>query len=78
MSDGPAAAAIAAAERTFPVLRAVPVVDEAPRVRPPELRDVPSPSSKAERADVAGIGVSLGALALGAGALVAGRSRRRG
>jgi nitrous oxidase accessory protein len=77
MSDGPAAAAVAAAERTFPVLRAVPVFDASPRVRPPELHDVPSASPRAGRADAAGLGASLGALALGAGTLAAGRWRRR-
>jgi nitrous oxidase accessory protein len=37
-----AAAALAAAERTFPVLDAVPVVDSRPLARPPQLTAVPT------------------------------------
>jgi nitrous oxidase accessory protein len=41
-AHGVAVAALAAAERAFPVLDPVPVVDEQPLVRPPDLRQVPS------------------------------------
>jgi len=76
MSVGPAAAAVAAAERAFPVLQGVAVFDPSPRVRPLELRDVPASATRAGRADAAGLVVSLGALAGGGMALLAGRRRR--
>lgn len=41
-AQGPAALAIAAAERSFPVLQSIPVEDRAALVRPPVLADVPT------------------------------------
>jgi nitrous oxidase accessory protein len=75
LAQGFAGAVLAAAERTFPVLEAVPVQDRAPRVRPPALPDVPRPRAAAEGADFRGLAGSLAFL--GAGALVLARGRRR-
>ena len=75
LAQGFAGAALAAAERTFPVLEAVPVEDRAPRVRPPELPDVPRARAAAAGVNPRGL---LGSLAfLGGGALVLARGRRR-
>ena len=68
-SQGPAAAAIAAAESSFPVLRPVAVVDRAPLARPPSLPEVPAPQEAPRRADVRGIAASLAILGLGAAVL---------
>lgn len=74
LSDSFAAAAIGAAERTFPVLRLVPVEDPSPLARPPALPDVPRPSPRETGASARGI---VGSLALGiAGAAVLSRGRR--
>jgi len=76
MSESLAAAALGAAERTFPVLRLVPVEDPAPLVRPPALPDVPPPDARrAGGANGGGLLASL-ALALAGGVLFA-RGRRR-
>jgi nitrous oxidase accessory protein len=75
LAQGFAGAALAAAERTFPVLEALPVQDRAPRVRPPELPDVPQARVAATGINARGL---LGSLAfLGGGALVLGRGRKR-
>ena len=66
MSQGIAAAAVAAAERTFPVLRAIPVEDHAPLSRPPVLPDVP-------RAGCAGAGRKPGRPGHGGGRARPGR-----
>ncbi len=50
LSDSFAAAAIGAAERAFPVLRAVPVEDAAPLARPPVLARVPRSPARAGEA----------------------------
>jgi nitrous oxidase accessory protein len=73
LSDSFAAHAIGAAERAFPVLRAVPVEDAAPLARPPRLPDVPVADAAARDASPTGLAASL-ALAL-AGAVVFGRAR---
>jgi nitrous oxidase accessory protein len=74
LSDSFAAAAIGAAERAFPVLRLVPVEDDAPLARPPALPAVPAPSRRSAGTSPAGI---AGSLALGlAGAAVLSRGRR--
>jgi nitrous oxidase accessory protein len=74
LSDSFAATAIAAAERAFPVLRAVPVEDAAPLVRPPLLSRVPSPSRRAgARTNTAGLLASLALAAAGVGVLSRGR-----
>jgi nitrous oxidase accessory protein len=75
LSDSFAASAIAAAERAFPVLRQVPVLDAAPLVRPPALPDVPRTDARPGGPRPLGLAASLG-LGLG-GALVLVRGRRR-
>jgi nitrous oxidase accessory protein len=72
LSDSFAAAAIGAAERAFPVLRAVPVEDAAPLARPPVLDRVPSPAPRGESANPLGLTVSFALALLGAAALRAG------
>jgi nitrous oxidase accessory protein len=72
LSDSLAASAIGAAERAFPVLRAVPVEDPAPLARPPRLPEVPSPSREQD-ARPAGVAASLAVAAAGAALLVQGR-----
>lgn len=69
LSDSFAAAAIGAAERAFPVLRAVPVEDAAPLARPPVLSRVPSPAPRDRRANPLGIAVSALLALAGAGAM---------
>ncbi len=72
LSGSFAAAAIGAAERAFPVLRAVPVEDPAPLARPPALPRVPRPSGRDGGANPAGIAASLVLAALGAAGMRAG------
>src|SRR5262249_60539888 len=73
-SRGFAAAAVAAAERTFPVLQPVAVADESPLARPPRLSAVPASDGRRTRA--AGSGLLASAALLGAGVLVATHGRR--
>ncbi len=68
-----AAAALGAAERTFPVLEPVTVEDRSPLARPPELAAVPRAPVSARGLDAAGLLVSAAALALGTAALSKGR-----
>ena len=69
---GPAASAIAAAERAFPVLDAVPVVDTHPLAHAPRLASVPAAASRrGERGTGTGL-AGLGLLLLGAAVLTAG------
>jgi len=76
-SQGFAAAAVAAAERTFPVLEPVSVLDNAPLVRPPELPSGLQRLGLARRADPAGLAGSVLILLAGAGTLAYGLRRRR-
>jgi nitrous oxidase accessory protein len=70
-----AARALGAAERAFPVLEAVPVVDTRPLARAPRLVDVPS-ESRGKPRPAAGTAVSAFlCLLAGVGALAAGRKR---
>jgi nitrous oxidase accessory protein len=73
---GPSAAALAAAERAFPVLDPLPLVDAAPLARPPALA-VPL-ATGAEASAPRGFGLLSAALAcaLGARLLAPGRIRR--
>jgi len=66
-------AALAAAERTFPVLDPVPVEDHSPLARPPLLPLVPRPARRPAHPDAAGIAGSALGLAGGLAALLAGR-----
>ena len=75
-AQGPAARALAAAERTFPVLRPVSAVDRRPLTRPPVLEAVPVATAESNGA-AAGLGVSAIALVLGAGVIQWGRRTSR-
>jgi nitrous oxidase accessory protein len=78
LSDSFAAAAIGAAERAFPVLRAVPVADDSPLARPPLLAAVPSSGAERRTASPAGLAVSLGLGLAGASVFRRGRGAGRG
>jgi nitrous oxidase accessory protein len=73
MAQGFGARALAVAERTFPVLRLVPVEDPAPLVRPPALPRVPVQRPREAQAAAAGLTGSLASVALGSLALWRGR-----
>lgn len=73
LAQSPAAAALAAAERSFPVLDLVEVVDHAPLARPPGLPNVPRPASSPRGFHPWGAAGSLGLIALGVAALGAWR-----
>jgi nitrous oxidase accessory protein len=73
MSQSIGAKALAAAEETFPVLRAIPVEDRMPLVRPPVLARVPLVDRRGRSANKSGLAAALGALALGATVLLRGR-----
>jgi nitrous oxidase accessory protein len=70
-AQGPVADALAAAERAFPVLDPIPVVDAHPLARPPVLADVPRAEPRTARHGLAGwtaAGIALAGLAaFGAG-----------
>lgn len=68
-----AAAALGAAEKTFPVLEPVGVEDHFPLARPPELAAVPRPTPSARGANAVGLLGSAAALALGSALLSRGR-----
>ena len=74
-AQSPAAPAVAAAERAFPVLQDIPVVDPHPLVRPPDLRAVPSATSGRRGPFAAGLVACLGLV--GCAALVLDRAGRR-
>jgi nitrous oxidase accessory protein len=71
---GLSAAALAAAERAFPVLDPSPVEDRAPLARPPALPEVPRSRRDAGRAN--GPGMAVSAAVAAAGVLTLRRSRR--
>jgi nitrous oxidase accessory protein len=73
LSDSFAATAIGAAERAFPVLRAVPVEDAAPLARPPLLPGVPSGRRAATGVNAIGMAASLAMAAAGAAVFSIGR-----
>ena len=80
-AQGLAAAALGAAETTFPVLAAITVEDSRPLARPPALPRVPQPERPARSARLAGLALSLGLVVIGgasAAAARAGRPRRDG
>jgi nitrous oxidase accessory protein len=73
-----AAAALGAAERTFPVLEPVAVVDPEPLARPPALPDVPPAPRREAAAGWRGIAASLALGLAGGAAMVRGRRLVRG
>jgi nitrous oxidase accessory protein len=73
MAQGLGAAALAAAERAFPVLLPVRAEDRAPLVRPPRLPDVPAPVTVDRRWRPGALAASAGVLALGLTVLARGR-----
>jgi nitrous oxidase accessory protein len=73
MSQGIAAAAVAAAERSFPVLQAIPVLDHAPLFRPPFLPEVPRADARERAANRGGLLTAAAALGLGAAVMARGR-----
>jgi nitrous oxidase accessory protein len=77
-AQGVAARALGVAERTFPVLDLVQVVDDHPLAQAPVLDAVPSELSRAAGGrSTAGLGLSSAALAVGLWAGVAGYRGRR-
>jgi nitrous oxidase accessory protein len=72
LSDSFAAAAVGAAERAFPVLRAVPVEDAAPLARPPVLSRVPARTDPGRRASALGVAASFALALVGAGLMRVG------
>ncbi|HEX9689069.1 MAG TPA: nitrous oxide reductase family maturation protein NosD [Thermoanaerobaculia bacterium] len=72
-TQGLGAAALAVAERTFPVLEPVRVEDRAPLARPPRLPEVPRGSAASSHPNGAGIAASALALVAGAFAFATGR-----
>ncbi|GEJ57014.1 nitrous oxide reductase family maturation protein NosD [Anaeromyxobacter diazotrophicus] len=77
VAQSPAAAALGAAERAFPVLRPIEAVDHRPLARRPALPDVPRPARPGRGADPAGLALALGTLAAGV-AVLAGAGRGAG
>jgi nitrous oxidase accessory protein len=72
---GAGASVLAAAERAFPVIAPIPVLDEHPLARPPVLADVPAPPSDEGR--VAGWGAAASAASLLGGVVILWSGRRR-
>ncbi len=76
LAQSPAAAALAIAERSFPVLDSITAVDAAPLARPPALPAVPRPDVRRRGPGVLGLLVSAVALAVAFLALGSARGRR--
>jgi nitrous oxidase accessory protein len=74
-AQGFAAAALSAAETTFPVLEAISVEDPRPLARPAALPDVPVPARRDRAFHAAGVLVSLAFVGIGVAAIVAARPR---
>lgn len=72
-SRGVAALALGAAERAFPVLDPIPVVDAHPLARPPALDAVPASPTGASTRPIGGAVAPLLLLLVGGGVLAAGR-----
>lgn len=75
-SVGFAALALSAAERAFPVLAPVEVVDRAPLSKPPVLGDVPTSGDAAPDRHLPSLAVYAAAVLLGAMTLLRGRAAR--
>ena len=67
---------LASAERTFPVLDPIPVLDAHPLARPPWLGAVPSPTVESGRGTAWGVSASALGLVAGLAVLWSGRRRR--
>jgi nitrous oxidase accessory protein len=76
-SRGFVALAVSAAERAFPIVDPVPVLDASPLAHPPDLPLVPAPGARAGGANGAGLVVSGCAFAGGLGLAIGLRPRRR-
>src|SRR5512138_1264036 len=76
LAQSVAAEALAAAERTFPVLAPIQAVDHAPLVRAPALPAVPPPDVSPRRASPGALAASAAAIALGLGVLLRGGGTR--
>lgn len=76
-AQGLGAAALAAAERMFPVLEPISVVDARPLARPPALAAVPAPPGAPGGRAPWGLAVAASCLAGGLGVLRSGRQRSR-
>ena len=74
MAQGLGAAALAVAERSFPVLEPITAEDRSPLARPPALPNVPR-TTKSARRNPAGLSIALGTLFFGAAVLARGRRR---
>jgi nitrous oxidase accessory protein len=72
-AQGFAAGILARAERTFPVLDPIPVVDAHPLVRPPRLDQVPAETDPGRRAAIPGLIASAAGLCAGLAVLWSGR-----
>ncbi len=77
LAQSPAASALAAAERAFPVLRTVEAVDRAPLRRPPPLEAVPQSGARPHGVSGWGLGASLALVAVGASLLRSHRGAGR-
>jgi nitrous oxidase accessory protein len=73
MAQGLGASILGLAERSFPVLEPVAVVDEAPLVRPPRLASVPLAPVEDRGAGASGLMAAAGSVAMGAALLARGR-----
>jgi nitrous oxidase accessory protein len=78
LSQGPAALALGAAERSFPVLQPVEVMDVAPLSRAPLLSEVPAARPQGRVADWSGVAGSASLAALGVFVLTRGRRKSQG
>jgi nitrous oxidase accessory protein len=76
-SQGFAAEALGVAERAFPVLQPVEVVDAAPLIRPPPLSNVPPPRPHGSGVSAGGVASSLLLLSFGMLSLLHARRRKR-
>jgi nitrous oxidase accessory protein len=73
LARGHGAWVLSAAERAFPVLTPLPVLDERPLARPPDLPDVPAPPFERARLGGWGVAASVATLACGVVLLWTGR-----
>jgi nitrous oxidase accessory protein len=76
-AQGLAAEVLASAERTFPVLEPISVVDARSLARPPALSDVPSYADQTRGSATWGLAASAAGLGAGLAVLLSGRRRQR-